>query len=124
MHTTYIKNIHTEHDKTEHTWKYTCTYIYIRETFNIYVYTCILCMCICICMLLSFYIMSNLHTNINDSIYVSMSCVWCCFGFMSWAQHLDSSTAAIGSVQVFMNIYILYSTYINVVRSKNRIHLI
>ena len=69
-------------------------------------------------------IIVNIVNYINDSIYVSMSCVWCCFGLMSWAQHLDSSTAAIGLVQVFMNIYILYSTYINVVRSKNRIHLI
>ena len=30
MHTIYIQNIHTKHDKTEHTWKHTCIYIYIK----------------------------------------------------------------------------------------------
>ena len=30
MHTIYIQKIHTKHDKTEHKWKYTCIYIYIK----------------------------------------------------------------------------------------------
>ena len=27
----YAYNIHTKHDKTEHTWKHTCIYTYIKH---------------------------------------------------------------------------------------------
>ena len=30
MHTTYIQNIYTKHDKTEHKWKHTWIYTYIK----------------------------------------------------------------------------------------------